>query len=426
MKVLVGAYACEPDTGSEPGVGWNWAVQAAVHGHDVHVITRSNNREAIERRMLDEPVAGLTFHYHDLPAPLVRWKRRGGYYGLLVYYYLWQLGAWRLARRLHATHRFDLAHHVTFVNDWMPSGVGWIGAPFVWGPVGGSTNVVPPDLRELVPRHARRYERVRRSMQLVLRSADPLVELTRRRAGVILTFTREALDGIPPRHRSKARPVVHIGVSEHDAPEPGPPEPDAVPGPEVDGLTIASGGRLVHWKGFDLLVEAFAAHRRAGGERSRLVITGDGPFRRHLERRIRALGLDGSVELLGMLPARADVYAVVAACDLYALPTLRDGPPVAILEAMLAGRPILCLDRGATAEMVPAEAGFKVAVHEREQVVRDLAAAMGWANDHRSELRRMGRFAREHALERHDWRRIGDTIDGVYRELLGARSSRRG
>ena len=146
VKVLISAYACEPGKGSEPGVGWNWPLQAARHGHEVHVITRANNEPSISAFLRNEPVADLSFHYYDLPAAL-RWlKKRTGYYGMLAYYYLWQIGSSRLARRLHRKHRFDLAHHVTFVNDWMPSGVAWVGIPFIWGPIGGSTNVISDSL----------------------------------------------------------------------------------------------------------------------------------------------------------------------------------------------------------------------------------------------------------------------------------------
>ena len=42
MKVLMSAYACEPGKGSEPAVGWNWALQAARR-HEVWVLTRGNN-----------------------------------------------------------------------------------------------------------------------------------------------------------------------------------------------------------------------------------------------------------------------------------------------------------------------------------------------------------------------------------------------
>jgi glycosyltransferase involved in cell wall biosynthesis len=269
-----------------------------------------------------------------------------------------------------------------------------------------------------VPREARRYEWFRRTAQRTLRSFDPFVALTRRRANLILTFTREALDGIPPRHRARARAVVHIGVSASDAPtsmsEPG----------SGEVLTIVSGSRLVHWKGFDLLIEGFARYLRSPtGAAARLLVTGDGPFRPHLERLIRSFAIEDDVQLLGHLPHRRDVYRVLASADLYALATLRDGPPVAILEAMNAGRPILCLDRGAAAEMVPDEAALKIRVHDREQVVADIARALEWAHAHRDELAAMGRVARACAHERHDWNLIGDMLDAIYRELFTGRSA---
>ena len=37
---------------------------------------------------------------------------------------------------LHAQKKFNIAHHMTFVSDWMPSGLAVLNIPFVWGPVG--------------------------------------------------------------------------------------------------------------------------------------------------------------------------------------------------------------------------------------------------------------------------------------------------
>ena len=48
LKILLSAYACEPNKGSEPEVGWKWATTLSELGHEVYVITRSNNKETIE------------------------------------------------------------------------------------------------------------------------------------------------------------------------------------------------------------------------------------------------------------------------------------------------------------------------------------------------------------------------------------------
>ena len=44
-KVLVSAYACEPNVGSEPGVGWNWVLKMAQQYEEVHVVTRTGDRQ---------------------------------------------------------------------------------------------------------------------------------------------------------------------------------------------------------------------------------------------------------------------------------------------------------------------------------------------------------------------------------------------
>jgi len=93
MKVLISAYACEPDKGSEPGVGWNWGKQIAKFA-EVWVITRSNNRESIERELHKNPVSNIHFVYYDVPKLLGFWKKKTR--GLYPYYILWQIGAYNL------------------------------------------------------------------------------------------------------------------------------------------------------------------------------------------------------------------------------------------------------------------------------------------------------------------------------------------
>ena len=101
--------------------------------------------------------------------------------------------------------------------------------------------------------------------------------------------------------------------------------------------------------------------------------------------------------------------------DLYALPTLRDGPPVALLEAMAYGLPVLCLDLGAPAELVPDNAGFKIEPRSRTFVVNEIAAACLWVAHHPVEAAEMGQAARCYALEHYQWSRMSDIIERAYR-----------
>ena len=51
MKILLSAYACEPNKGSEPEVGWRWATELLKFNNEVYVITRLNNKENIEKEI---------------------------------------------------------------------------------------------------------------------------------------------------------------------------------------------------------------------------------------------------------------------------------------------------------------------------------------------------------------------------------------
>jgi hypothetical protein len=91
----------------------------------------------------------------------------------LGYYHLWQLVLAVRARRLHLRVRFDLAHHVTFVSDTLPSGLAFLGIPFVWGPIGGSTHQLPRSIELDLPGATQLHERMRATIQFFLKYLDP-------------------------------------------------------------------------------------------------------------------------------------------------------------------------------------------------------------------------------------------------------------
>src|SRR3546814_6341681 len=65
------------------------------------------------------------------------WRPERGERGIHLHYLLWQKAAFDLARDLHARHRFDLVHHVSWGTVNAPPALWRLGPPFVWGPLGG-------------------------------------------------------------------------------------------------------------------------------------------------------------------------------------------------------------------------------------------------------------------------------------------------
>jgi glycosyltransferase involved in cell wall biosynthesis len=111
---------------------------------------------------------------------------------------------------------------------------------------------------------------------------------------------------------------------------------------DADRLLLISVGRLVAQKGFADLLDAFSILLQSHPALC-LVIVGDGDLRFVLEEKIKGLGLSESVHLLGR---RSDVPQLLSASDVYVLASRWEGLPIAVLEAMAAGLPVITTDVG--------------------------------------------------------------------------------
>ena len=176
---------------------------------------------------------------------------------------------------------------------------------------------------------------------------------------------------------------------------PAPPRGERPPGP----ATIVSVGRLVPFKGFEILLEACAELDRRNFD-FRCQIIGDGPLREKMETMITDLRLRNRVELCGSL-SQADVYEKLLGCDIFALASVVDAEgasdvfPTVIMEAMACGRPVVSTKLagipesvidGLTGSLVP-PGDWEEFAQALDKLVRDpaLRQRMGDAGRHRME-----------------------------------------
>lgn len=128
-------------------------------------------------------------------------------------------------------------------------------------------------------------------------------------------------------------------------------EPQPAPHAQREAATILCVGRLTPQKQQRVLLGAVARLVRRGVT-CRLILAGDGPGRAHLERGIRRLGLQDHAALLG---ARDDIPQLMAQATLLALPSRFEGLPLAVLEAMAAGLPVVASRVGGTLDALGEE-----------------------------------------------------------------------
>lgn len=157
-------------------------------------------------------------------------------------------------------------------------------------------------------------------------------------------------------------------------------------------LMVAFSGRLIPEKGVKQLLEAM---RMLENESIVLMMAGEGP----LAAMVDDAGLS-NVRRLGRLN-RQDMAALLKQADLFCLPTRSEGFSTSVLEASACGVPCIVTDVGGVAELIPDES-FGTVLNGSSP--REIAGALRWALEHRSELRDQGNRCQEHAVKRYSWR----------------------
>lgn len=405
LRILVSAYACAPNRGSEPSIGWHVAMQVARR-HETWVLTTRENEDAIRRAMLDGGTAGrLRFIFFE---PFgwtlnLATRRRPIPIAANIHYYVWQAFALAKARSLHARLAFDIVHHVTFGRYYSPSLLSLLPAPFIWGPVGGGESAPLSFWTGLGPRGVA-YETLR-ALVRSLGGWDPFVRSTARRSAVAMATTPETAARLEKLGARNVRLMSAAGVSADDfsrgnssaPPDDGPPF----------FLTVS---RLVPWKGIHLALRGFALARPPDVI---LRIVGTGADRPRLERLARQLGIERSVEFTGEL-TRNQVRSLLRDCLGLVHPSLHDSGGTVCLEAMASGKPVICLAVGGPATHVTTDTGFSIPAITPEQSVRGIADALSRVASDGALRSTLGENAKHRVREMFTWDGRASIYSRVY------------
>lgn len=365
-SILLSAYACEPGKGSEPGVGWHWAMYLAEAGHKVCVITRENNRALIEHELSIYPIPNLKFIYYDLPS-WAKWWKKGGR-GVYLYYLLWQLGIYRIAKNLAKEIHFDFSHHITFGVFRQPSFLPFLNIPFIFGPVGGGESA-SFKLRKGFPLRGYLIDGCR-DIANAWAKIDPMMRLVYKRSTVILCKTKQTMACIPPSYHNKCKVRLEIG-SNIFSPEDVYIESHPIRSHELHILYV---GRLIYWKGLHLGIEAFARLLKKGIN-AKFTVIGQGPDAQHFRSLAQQLGIDHAIEWLPHME-RSKVMEIYAQNDVFLFPSLHDSSGNVVLEALSCALPVVCLDLGGPGKIVNKGCGFKIQAQYTEQIIADLTQSL--------------------------------------------------
>lgn len=364
-------------------------------GHDVRVVSPTGwappglKRWQAHRRVTARDVVdGVTvFHPRKLTLPGARLGHRNADVFLL--------GVRGTIRRLHAEWPIDVIHaHMMVPDGWAAARIGAeLGVPAV-----GTAHRA--DVLDIPAQGAASRMRVAEAVE----SLDAVVTVSRAigDAAEAIARPRRPITVVPngadaavfmPRDAGEAR--RRLGL------------PEGVP-------MISYVGKLVPRKGVDTLVEAMGILARRPQGAPFLVMAGIGEMRPGLEARARALGVDDSVRFLGKVP-HDDVGWVMSAGDVFVLPSLSEGLPTVVCEAMACRLPVVATAVDGTPEIVD-DPATGLLVPPRDPSA--LATALARVLDDAALREAMGAEALRRSAADYTWAANARRMEDVYRQVM--------
>jgi glycosyltransferase involved in cell wall biosynthesis len=412
-KVLIVADNVSAEFGGEAFLPLHYFEILRERGIDAHLLTHIRRRDEICELFPDELER---IHYvADRPIQQRIWKLSDHMPTVVHEFTLAALSnfiqqhdmrneAKRLVQRLGIT----VVHQPTPVTPRMPSAIYDVGAPVVIGPMNGNMEFPAGFGRFRTPMQRAIVHTVRQISELA-----NIMTPGKRRAAALLVANDRTEEGLPACCAGvPVREIVENGVNLDRFTK-------VERQPRVTNtLRLAFLGRLVDWKGVELLLEALV-----GIDNVVLDILGDGQERASLEAKAAVLGLK-NVNFKGFVPQ--ELAAVhLETVDALVLPSLYECGGAVVLEAMAKSLPVIATRWGGPADYLDDTCGILVSPTNRDEFIRGLRAAIVKLANDPVLCVQLGKAGRDKIDTKYNWDHKIDQILDVYRDVVAANDNAR-
>ena len=377
VKVLLIIEQCNPEWPSVPLVGYSFYKHISQLV-DTTLVTHERNKAAMdkahpERDIVYIPESKFIKSYYKIAAKLsqIKGKIIWPLYNTLTYpiYAEFNHQVYAKFKNSILGGEYDIVHALTPILPRYP--VKAIRAckntPFILGPVNGG---VPfPKGFQAVARQEFSYFNF---LRLIGRYIIPGYRETYEKADYILsgsTYTMNLIKNLFEIKSKKIELFYENGIDDlfikHET------KTSRIDKSYKKTINLLFVGRLVPYKGADILIEAISNLNLSIQEIIKLTIVGDGPEHKALKNQVRKLSLNDKVNFTGWVEQQETV-SYYRDSDIFCFPSVREFGGAVVLEAMANGLPCIVINNGGIAEYVTEETGFKIDPISRDFVVKEL------------------------------------------------------
>lgn len=406
LGILINAYACSPNMGSEPGMAWNWCVNLAKYC-ELHIITEGEFRDKIEAVVPTlEYGQNLHFYYNPVSEKIRRMCWNQGDWRFYIYYKRWQKKTAAIARDICKREKIDILHQLNMIGFREPGYLWQVSQetdiPFVWGPVDAKESFpmayavdAPLKMRfafwlkntvtKWQLQHSRRVGDAVKCATMVMSASSNSVNSFRKYFNIDSPLFNET--GTSP-----------IRMEKHPK--------------EKNSFDILWVGKADFRKQLPLAIKAVSNVIKNDMQ---LHIVGCSDKATVLKE-IEMQGILNQCVLHGCV-SHDEVLKLMRTADVLLFTSVAEGTPHVVLEAVSCGVPVVCFNTCGQGDCVNEDIGSKIPLTNPNQSVKDFAERLEFLYNHRDVLQQMSDNCHQRAEEL-SWENIAKKIVRMYGDVI--------
>ena len=311
----------------------------------------------------------------------------------------------KIVEKVIKENSIDVCHHLSPFSFRYPSPLSLADIPLIVGPIYGGLKA-PAIMRELGAKES--WLAKLRNVDSFRMHFDPFLKRHYGRASKLLISAPYVKPGLLLRDQHKSEVISGIAIDEDSVAK-------FVRHKSHKFLRIISVSRIVASKGLELLILALAKCKYK--EKIRLDIYGCGPLERDYSELAARIGVSNRLTWKGFTP-NEKVLKAYADADIFVLPSLKEPAGIAVIEAMAAGLPVVCVDAGGPGYTVDQNCGIKIPLTNKKQMVNDLAQAIDTLVSDPDKRQAMGHNAQLRVKQEFIWDAVVEKMLKVYEEVI--------
>lgn len=389
LSILINAYACSPNMGSEPGMAWNWCVNLAKHC-ELHIITEGEFRDNIEKVLPTLPQGkNMHFYYNPVSDEIRKMCWNQGDWRFYKYYKEWQWKTYKIAEEICNHTHIDILHQLNMIGFREPGYLWRIkGIPFVWGPIGGLKQF-PTNYLEGCSLKMKIFNHLKNFINICQIKFDVRVNQAFTRADLLISSIPDSYKAIKKYKRLNSIIIPETGCFDFKESE----ERDFY----NEKLHILWVGKFDFRKQLSLAIKAI---KEAQNPNLHLDIYGTGNENQIKEYKevAQTLQTENQITWHGSQP-NTKVLEAMKKSHVFLFTSISEDTSTVVLEAVSNQLPVVCFNTCGMGYVINDKVGIKIELSNPQQSIQEFAQVLNQLESNRNLLKELSENCKQRQVE---------------------------